>query len=85
MSPTTDRQSAIYPNNTDGDSWGQLSRRPTEHPTAEQVHMDVIDGLPGAGIHVEHRAVALLMNVGLRRKFLCDLKHLTNKCVVFRR
>jgi hypothetical protein len=83
------RPSEICQNNIAADNADyadpELSWRPTEHPAAKQVQVDVVDGLPSAGIHIEDGAVALLMDVGLRRKFLRDLKHLTNKCVVFRR
>ena len=47
--------------------------------------MDVVDGLARARIHVEHGAVALLMDIRLRRQFLGNLEHLADKRVIVRR
>ena len=46
--------------------------------------MDVVDRLACTGIHIENRAVALLMDVGLHRQFLGNLKHLADKSVIFK-
>jgi outer membrane protein insertion porin family len=47
--------------------------------------MNVVNRLARAGIHVENGAIALLMDVGLHRQFLGNLKHLSDKSVIFRR
>ncbi len=44
-----------------------LSGRPTEHTSAKEVEVEVVDRLARASIHIEYRAVALLMDVRLHR------------------
>src|SRR2546427_10220511 len=61
-----------------------LPGRPTEHPSTEDVQMDVIDRLARSGVHVEHRAIALFVDIRLHRKFLGNLEHLADERAVLR-
>lgn len=46
--------------------------------------MDVVDGLAGARIYVEHGSIPLLMDIRLHRQYLGNLKHVTDKRIIFR-
>ena len=49
------------------------------------MQVEVVNRLARPRIHVEYRAVSLLMDIRLHGQFLGDLKHLANKSVIFRR
>lgn len=47
--------------------------------------MEVVNGLPCARIYVKDRPITFLMDIRLHGKFLGNLEHLANECVIFRR
>jgi hypothetical protein len=47
------------------------------------MQVEMIDGLARPGIHIENRAVTLLMDIRLHGQFLGHLKHLADKSVLF--
>ena len=47
--------------------------------------MDVVDGLARTGVHVEHRAIALLMDIRLHGQCLGNLKNVADKRIILRR
>ena len=61
-----------------------LSRRPTEHASAKQVQVDVIDRLARARIHIEYGPVALLMDARLHRQLFGDLEYVADQHIIFR-
>src|SRR5207249_2042424 len=53
----------------------RLAWRPTEHSSAQEMQVNMVDRLARSCIHIEHRAIALLMDLELLRQFLGNLKH----------
>src|SRR6266446_2324004 len=65
--------------------WHQsLPGRPAKHASAKNVQMKVIYRLARARVHVEHRAISLLVDIGLHCKFLGNLEHLADERIIFR-
>ena len=46
--------------------------------------MEVINRLARACVHIEHRAIALLVDIRLHREFLGNLKHVADERTIFR-
>ena len=44
--------------------------------------MNVVHGLSGTGVYVEHRTVTLLMDIRLHRYFLGNLEHLADERII---
>ena len=63
----------------------RLPWRPTEHAPAQNVQVDMVNRLARSRVHVEHGAVAFLMDIGLHRQFLGNLKHFANERIIFGR
>src|SRR5437763_13786504 len=61
-----------------------LSRGPDEHPPTENVQVDMVNRLARTGVHIEHRAISLLVDIRLHRKFFGNLEHLADEWSVFR-
>ena len=47
--------------------------------------MDVVNGLARSGVHVEHRAIALLMDIRLHGQCLGNLKNVADERIILRR